>query len=69
MRAERTSEMVLYSSHVTLPPKCLITQLRKLEEQKVGERKAPLKEMANNKPFPEDRRTFITEVERQLRFK
>lgn len=52
MRAEMTSEMVLYSSHVT--PKCLITQLRKLEDQKVGERKAPFREMGNHKAFPKD---------------
>ena len=64
MRAEITSEMVLYSSHVTLTPKHLITQLRKLEEQKVGERKAPFKEMANKKALLEHQRRFIIKVER-----
>lgn len=39
-----------------LTPKHLITQLRKLEEQEVGERKAPFKETANQKTLLENKK-------------
>jgi len=46
-RPEITSQMVLCSSRVTLTPRGLITHLRKLKKQKVGERRAHFREMTN----------------------